>query len=174
MQVLITLKERVAAHARTSPLGQRWQQLATRERQALTLLGVFVLLAVLYSLLWQPASRELSSARSYYQQQRELNTYLLQNAAQARQRASAVTVQLLPEQLRGLVTQSAQQYGLRLERFDSDGEGLRVSLGKASFEALLGFFTELQARGVLLSEVSLDRADDGLVAARLTLTTIAR
>ncbi|MES2817677.1 MAG: type II secretion system protein M [Pseudomonadota bacterium] len=164
-------KQQLAVRAASSPLWNRWQQLAPRERLSLMLLGGFVLLALLYLLLWQPVSRDLANARSYYQAQRELNAFLIQNAAQAREQSAVPTIDLAPEQLQGLVTQNAQQHGLVVERFDSDGEGLRVSLVKASFEALLRCFADLQAQGVLLSEVSLDRAGDGLVDARLTLST---
>lgn len=171
MQALMNLKQQFALRASASPLWSRWQQLAPRERLALTLLGACVLLAVLYLMLWQPASRELKSAQVYYQEQRALNAYLQQNAPQVRQQGGKPAVNLAPEQLQGLVTQSTQQYGLVVERFDSDGEGLLVSLAKAPFEPLLRFLTDLQTQGVILSEVSMDRAGDGQVDAQLTLKT---
>lgn len=170
MQALTHFKHQLAVRAATSPLWSRWQQLAPRERLALTLLSGFVLLALLYLLFWQPVSRDLASARSYYQAQRELNAFMLQNVARAREQSAVPTINLAPEQLQGLVAQNAQQHGLVVERFESDGEGLRVSLVKASFEALLRCFADLQAQGVLLGEVSLDRAGDGLVDARLSLS----
>ena len=171
MQALMNLKQQFVLRASASPLWHRWQQLVPRERLALSLLGGFVLLALLYLMLWQPASRELKSARVYYQEQRVLNAYLLQNADQVRQQSGKPAVDLAPEQLQGLVTQKTQQHGLVVERFDSDGEGLLVSLAKAPFESLLRCLSELQAQGVILSEVSLDRAGDGQVDAQLTLKT---
>lgn len=174
MQVLTQFKQQLLNRASASPLWSRWQQQTLRERQALTLLAVFVLLALLYVMLWQPVSREVKDARSYYQQQRELNTYLLQNADQVRQQAVKPAIDLAPEQLQGLVTQSAQQHGLVVERIDSDAEGLLVSLSRASFEALLRCLIDLENQGVTLGEVSLNRAGDGLVDARLTLGTAGR
>ncbi|MET1079159.1 MAG: type II secretion system protein M [Pseudomonas sp.] len=171
---MMNFKQQLASRAGASPLWSRWQQLAPRERVLLVVMAAFVLLALLYLVVWQPVSRELKSARTYYQEQRELNAYLLQNADQVRQQVARPAVNLAPEQLQGLVTQNAQQHGLVVERFDSDGDGLLVSLAKAPFEALLRCFTELEAQGVILGEVNLDRAGEGLVDARVTLKTAAQ
>jgi len=169
MQLLMNFQQQLTARAADSPLWLRWQRLAPRERLSLGLLAVFLLIALLYMTLWLPATRELKQARAYYQQQRELNAYLVENSPQARQLAGKPLVNLAPEQLQGLVTQSAQQHGLVVERFDSDAEGLLVSLAEAPFASLLRWMSDLQSQGVGLAEVSLDRAGDGKVDARLTL-----
>lgn len=169
MQAFMSFKQQLATRAADSPLWRRWQQLLPRERLAVALLALFLLAALLYLALWQPAARQLKDARGYYLQQRELNAYLLQNAPQARQLSGKPPVSLAAEQLQGLVTQSAQQHGLVVERFDSDAEGLLVSLAQAPFASLLRWLSDLQAQGVGLAEVSLDRAGDGKVDARLTL-----
>lgn len=169
MQALVQLRQQLSARATSSPLWQRWHQMAPRERMALGLLGAFLIGVVLYLSIWQPAARELKDARNYYQQQRELNAYLQSNAEAARQVSAKPQVSLEAEQLQGLVTRTAQQHGLVVERFDSDSEGLLVSLAEAPFAAMLRWFGELQAQGVRLAEVSLDRASTGKVNARLTL-----
>src|SRR5690606_34258937 len=82
-------------------------------------------------------------------------------------RSNVVT--LAPEQLQGLVTQSAQQQGLMIESFDNCNDGnLQVSLPAASYAVLLRWFDELQAAGAGLAEVSLSRVGEGLVDARVT------
>jgi general secretion pathway protein M len=169
MSALISLKQQVITRAAGSPLGQRWQQLPPRDRMALALLGGFVLLALLYLMIWQPVARQGQDARSYYQQQRELHAYLQANADLARQQAGRPQADLAPDQLQGLVTQSAKEHGLTIERFDSDGDGLLVSLAQAPFANLLRWFSELEAQGVRLAEVSLDRAENGKVDARVTM-----
>ena len=98
----------------------------------------------------------------YYQEQRALNAYLLQNADQVRQQSGKPAVNLAPEQLQGLVTQNTQQHGLVVERFDSDGEGLLVSLAAAPFESLLRCLSELQAQGEFTHVVVNDRLEDAV------------
>lgn len=150
-----------------SPLWQRWQALQTREQQALGVLGGFMLAALFYLLLWQPAQQRAAEARQYFQQERELHTYLQANSELARQVSRSSTVLLAPEQLQGLVTATAQQRGLVIESFDSGSDGsLQVTLPAVPHTTLLSWFDELQAGGVVLAEVSLGRAGEGMVNAR--------
>lgn len=169
MQRLAELRQQFMARAGASPLWQRWRQLQPRERVAVSALGLFLLLALFYLLFWQPAAQGAKDARAHYLQQRDLYLYLQANAEQARQLPGKTQASLPPEQLQGLVTSTAQERGLLIERFDSGSEGLQISLPQASFALLLRWIGELQAQGVQLVEVSLTRGAPGKVDARLTL-----
>ena len=57
----MSLWQDVQRRGQASPLLQRWQQLADRDRQALRLLGLALLLALLYVMLWQPVQLVLAS-----------------------------------------------------------------------------------------------------------------
>ncbi len=169
MNALSVWKEQALAQWRQSSLGQRWQHLPSRERAALLALAGFLALVLLYMFVWQPTVQRLERARSYYESQQVLYTYIQENAPRARGLAQTKTV-LAPEQLQGLVTTSAQQRGLNLERLDNDGSsGLLISLAKAPFEPLLLWLSELQSQGVRLSEVNFDKAETGKVDAKVTL-----
>jgi len=146
---MMNLKQQLAVRLADSPLWQRWQRLAPRERTSLSLLGAFLLAVLFYLWLWLPAQRQAAEAREYYQAQRELHAYM--------------------EQLQGVITESAQQGNLRIESFDNSSDGgLQVSLPGASYALLLRWFDTLQGQGVSVVEVSLERAGDGLVNARVT------
>ena len=165
----MNLAQQLSVRLTESPWWQRWQRLEARERLALTLLAAFLLITLFYLLLWQPAQRSVGEARDQYLQERELYAYLQQNTELARQMSRNNVVTLAAEQLQGLVTQSAQQHGLLIESFDMGGDGnLQVSLPGASYAVLLRWFDELQASGAGLGEVSLSRAGEGLVDARVT------
>lgn len=154
-----------------SPLGQRWQGLPSRDRLAVGLLAAFLGLVVLYLLVWQPAQRQALEARSYYQQQRELNAYLHARAPAARGLGDSEALpKIEPARLQGFVANSALEHGLTVERLDSEGEGVvLVSLQPAAFAQLLQWFQVLEAQGVRIDEAGLDRAEQGRVAARFTL-----
>jgi len=129
---------------------------------ALGLLAAFLVALLFYLWLWLPAQRHAAAAREHYQAQRELYAYLQQNSELARQMGRSDRVALAPEELQGLVTQSAQQSNLRIESFDSGSDGgLQVSLPGASYTLLLRWLAELQALGVSVGEVSLERAGEG-------------
>ena len=84
--------------------------------------------------------------------------------------ASKPRVELDPARLQGLVTASATEQGLAVERMDSEGDGsVQVSLQAAPFAQLLRWFAVLEEQGVQIVEAGLDRSEENKVAARLTL-----
>lgn len=159
-----------AAQLQGSVLLQRWRGLAMRERLALGLLAVFLLLVVLYLSLWQPAQQGVAAARSAFEQQRALHAYMQAQAPLVRGLAAKPQVRLDPERLQGMVTASAAEQGLTIERLDSDSDGsLQVSVQSAPFAQLLRWFAVLEQQGVQIVEAGLDRDEENRVAARLSL-----
>jgi general secretion pathway protein M len=165
----MNLKQQLQVRLTESPLWLRWQRLQPRERLSLTLLGAFLLVVLLYVLLWQPAQQRARDAQASFQRERELYAYLEQNTELARQMSRSNPVSLAPEQLQGLVTQTAQQSGMVIESFDFGNDGsLQLTLPGASYAALLRWFDELQAAGASLAEVSITQVGEGLVDARVS------
>lgn len=163
----------LSQHLHSSPLGQRWQGLPPRDRLALLLLGGFLLLVLLYLLAWKPAQQHARDARDYYQHERELHAYLSANAERARglQGGQQPQVQSVDAaSLQGLLTRSAAEHGLSIERLDNQGEdGVQINLQGVAFAELLRWLVELEGRGVRIEESGLDRVGDGRVDARLNL-----
>lgn len=153
-----------------SPLAQRLQTLPPRDRLALLLLGAFLLLVLLYLLLWQPAQRQVREARSAFEEQRTLYVYLQNHAPELRGRDLQVRASLDPARLQGLVTASAAEQGLVIERLDAESQGaVQVGLQPVPFEQLLRWIETLEAQGVSVEEAAFDRAEDNRVVARLGL-----
>lgn len=153
-----------------SPLVQRWNQLASRERLALSSLGGVALMVGLYGGLWLPVERSRNEAMVFYQQQRELHAYLQARAPEAQARVSQVLVRPVTADLQREVTVAAERQGLAIERLDVQGEdGVQVSLQPAQFAALLAWFEVLQRQGIGIEEAGLERYGDGMVVARLDL-----
>jgi general secretion pathway protein M len=170
MSSLSDLKNPFAAQLEGSALAQRWRALAARERLALGLLAAFLLLVLLYLLLWRPAQQGLLAAREGHEQQRALHAYMQAQAPLARSLSSTPQASLDPARLQGVVTASAAEQGLTVERLNSESDGsLEVSLQAAPFAQLLRWFVVLERQGVRIAEAGLDRSEDNRVAARLTL-----
>ena len=167
---MLSFSHQLQQRARLSPLGQRWQQLPPRDRFALLGLGFFLLMALIYLALWQPLQRDLQQSRDWYSQQRDLYAYLLAHADEARQLAGNPQQQIDAEALHGVVTRSAQERGLSIERVDSDATGVQVNLAPAPFANLLAWLQQLHSQGVNFADVSLERGDNGNVLTRLSLT----
>ena len=153
-----------------SALAQRLQTLPPRDRLALLVLGAFMLLVLGYLLLWQPAQRQAQAARAAFEEQRALYAYLQSRAPELRGRDLQPRGSLDPIRLQGLVTASAAEQGLVIERLDSEGDGaVQVGLQPVPFEQLLRWIQALEAQGVTVQEAGLDRAEDNRVTARLSL-----
>ena len=75
-----------------------------------------------------------------------------------------------PARLQGLVTASAAEQGLAIERLDTEGLGVvQVSLQPVAFAQLLRWIQALEGQGVRVEEAGLDRAEENRVTARLNL-----
>ena len=147
---------------------QRWHQLAGRERWALLILGLVLLVLLTYGGLWMPVERSRAEAMSYFQQQRDLHAYLQARAPEARATRAQAHVRPVPAGLQRLVTAAAERHGLAIERLDAEGEGgVQVSLQPAQFASLLAWFETLQSQGIRIEEAGLERHGEGMVAARL-------
>ncbi|MDM8350137.1 type II secretion system protein M [Pseudomonas sp. sp1636] len=170
MDRLGELRKPFAVRLQSSAVLQRWRGLASRERRALSLLVLVVLLVLVYLLLWQPAQQSVAVARDAFERERALHAYMQAQAPLARSMASKPQVGLDPARLQGVVTASAAEQGLTIERLDSDSGGtLQVNVQPAPFAQLLRWFAALEQQGVQISEVGLDRHEDARVAARLSL-----
>ncbi|MEX6502079.1 type II secretion system protein M [Pseudomonas zhanjiangensis] len=170
MDSLHGVQRSLGARLEASPLPQRWRALAPSDRLALGGLAVFLAALSLYLLVWQPTQQGLARAREAFEQQRALHTYLQAQAPRARSLAGRSQAPVDPARLQGLVTASAAQQGLAVERLDSDANGaLQVALQPAPFGQLLRWFAVLEEQGVRIAEAGLDRSEADGVGARLTL-----
>lgn len=164
------LTESLQLHWQRSPLAQRWQTLPARDRLALMALSVFLLLALFYLALWQPAQRHAQAACAAFEEQRALYAYMQSRAPQVQGRDLQPRTSLDPVRLQGVVTASAAQQGLVIERLDAEGHGaVQVNLQPVAFAQLLHWIEALEAQGVRVEEAGLDRAEENRVTARLSL-----
>jgi general secretion pathway protein M len=164
------LSESLQQHWQRSPLALRWQGLPARDRLALMALSVFLLLVLFYLALWQPAQRHAQDARAAFEEQRALYAYLQSRAPQMQGRDLQSRASLDPARLQGVVTASAAEQGLVIERLDTEGFGaVQVNLQPVAFAQLLRWIEALEEQGIRVEEAGLDRAEENRVTARLSL-----
>lgn len=159
----------------------QYDQLPRRDQQALTVLAIAVLLGVLYFAVWTPAVSFHDEALSERERSAELLAWLEANRDSLRKLSgttggSANSAVETPEDgraLMSLVTRSAGEAGLSLQRFEPSGDNaIRVWLEGAPFTDVAGWLEELNTgHGVQIDQASMDRQNDpGVVSVRLTLT----
>lgn len=158
----------------------QYDQLSKRDQQALPVLMVAVFIGLLYFALWRPATTFHDSAIADRENAGELLAWMQANESTIKRlgRASGDTspgTADLPDgrALMALVTRSARESGLALQRFEPSGENaIRVWLEDAPFAEVAAWLERLKSgNGVIIDQAAMDRADEpGRVSVRLTLT----
>jgi len=161
-------------------LTAQYDQLPRRDQQALIVLAIAIFIGLLYFAIWRPAVTFHDNAISKRENAEELLAWLDANRS-AFQRLSggasgqATTSVDKPADGRALmavVTRSAGESGLALQRFEPSGEdAIRVWLEQVPFGQVAGWLETLnKENGVEIEQASMDRQNEpGLVSVRLTL-----
>lgn len=159
-------------------LTARYDQLSRRDQQAVMVLGLAVLLAVLYLAIWKPAADFRERATASRDNAIALVAWMasneesLQRLAEDRRRGRTAAAPEDGRQLMSLVTGSARQAGLSLQRFEPSGDNaMRVWIEDAPFNQVARWLEELATgHGITIDQASVDRAGNpGQVGVRLTL-----
>lgn len=159
----------------------QYDQLPRRDQQALTVLAIAVFVGILYFAVWAPAVAFHDNAVDERERAAELLSWLETNRDSLERLSGAGGGQGgnnadTPEDSRALmslVTRSAGEAGLSLQRFEPSGDNaIRVWLEGAPFTDVAGWLENLNTRhGVQIDQASMDRQNDpGIVSVRLTLT----
>ncbi|MFL1453018.1 type II secretion system protein GspM [Marinobacter sp. GN3S48] len=158
----------------------QYDQLPRRDQQALAVLAVAVLLGVLYFLIWRPVAGFHDQAVSSRENAGELLAWMEANqedlerlAASEGGEGPAANAPENGRALMALVTRSAGESGLSLQRFEPSGDSaIRVWLEDVPFAEVAAWLEDLNNNhGVVIDQAAMDRKNDpGIVSVRLTLT----
>lgn len=158
----------------------QYDQLPRRDQQALTVLAIAVFLGVLYFGIWRPVAGFHDQALSARENAEELLAWM-QASEPALDRLSASEGSSSPaanapddgRALMALVTRSAGESGLSLQRFEPSGsDAIRVWLEDVPFAEVAAWLEGLNNdHGVVIDQAAMDKQDEpGIVSVRLTLT----
>lgn len=144
------------------PLQQALDRLPSRDRKALLLLSVFLLLFILGLGLWS-TNRAAQQATQAATDARELLVWMRAQAPNIRQ--STGVQPLLTE----LVQQSAGQQGLILSQ-NGDDQSLQVATQHESFAVLGSWLSRLAEQGVQIRQLDIQQQTDGQLKLQATLS----
>ena len=172
--------ERLKEQPTIGKLITQYDQLPRRDQQALTVLAVAVILALLYFAAWRPVTGFADRAAAARENAAELVSWMQANqtairglaGASSNQHAAGVDKPSDGRALMALVTRSARESGLTLQRFEPSGDdAIRVWLDGVSFSGVAAWLEQLNSQhGVVIDQAAMDRGSGpGLVSVRLTL-----
>ncbi len=158
----------------------QYDQLPRRDQQALTVLAIAVFLGVLYFAIWRPVAGFHDQAVSARANAEELLAWMQANepaldrlAASDGSSSSSANAPEDGRALMALVTRSAGESGLSLQRFEPSGsDAIRVWLEDVPFAEVAAWLEGLNSdHGVVIDQAAMDKQDEpGIVSVRLTLT----
>lgn len=155
----------------------KYDHLPARDRQALLLMIVALGVAILYFGIWRPATAFNENAASEREQAAELLGWMQSNRASLETLASSSGGGSSPSvtdgrALMALVTRSAGEAGLTLQRFEPSGDSaIRVWMENVAYAEVAAWLERLNTEhGVVIDQAAMDRKDSpGVVSVRLTL-----
>ncbi|MFV8572553.1 type II secretion system protein GspM [Marinobacter sp. SBS5] len=159
----------------------RYDQLPQRDRQALTVLLVALVIAVLYFAIWRPvsdyrnnaeASRENAGELLAWMQANQTTIQRLGTAGAGGSSSSAADRPADGRALMALVTRSAGEAGLSLQRFEPSGnDAIRVWMEGVPYADVAAWLERLDAQhGILIDQAAMDKGNEpGKISVRLTL-----
>ena len=163
------------SNQRIADLKQRFESMSPKDRQALTILVIFLSTILIIYLLILPAHRFANDAAEHHQQRAELLAWMKTNEptvrALAKQPVKSAT-SIAGQSILSLASQQAQTKGINFKRFEPYGEGgLRIWLDSVPFNNMLEWLTLLQEKyGIEVQQASIDRGkNNGQVNAKLEL-----
>lgn len=162
-------------------LTAQYDQLPRRDQQALMVLGIAVVLGILYFAIWRPAVSYHDNAVNSRENAVELLAWMDANRASLQRLSGGVPGQSSTNvnrpadgrALMALVTRTAGESGLTLQRFEPSGnDAIRVWLEQVPFSQVASWLETLNTdNGVEIEQASMDRQNEpGLVSVRLTLS----
>ena len=172
--------EKLENQAGVRKLQVQYLQLPPRDQKALRWLVVAVLAGFLYFALWLPATRYHDRAQTSRLNAAQLLTWMNSNAASISTLAgasgagadTAINKPADSRALMGLVTRSARESGLVLQRFEPSGDNsVRIWMDNVPFADVASWLETLSVEnGVVIDQAALEQtAEAGKVTARLTL-----
>jgi general secretion pathway protein M len=171
--------ESLKQNASVLSMQKQYEAMPARDRLALKLLGVAVLMCVVYFLIWVPAQNYMQNAQRDYEQNQQLLATIKTNkiflSSLVRNSGASGTQKIMDsQQLVSSVTNMAKRNGVTLKRFEPSGDTqLKVWVDNVSFDKMIAWLAALQASlNVSVEQISIEKDDvAGQVSARLTLSS---
>lgn len=162
---------RLAQHPLLQQLQQRYEAISQRDRIALQVMVLFVAIAALYFLIWQPIDDWSAAQHKQYLQQQRTQQWLNEQLPIAKKQLSQQKSQSGNKSIASITATSAKKLGIELEKVQPTRDGLSVIISAIPYQTLLQWLVGLQQNdGATVQTIRLEALpEQGMVKAQLTL-----
>ena len=166
MSIQDQLRTALAPHI--EPLQQRWEQMPRTDQLVWASLGGLSLLVILVFGIWLPSHRAEATARSQYESNQGLLSYIQSNASHVQAGGGAGGS---GDPLLSVISNSAASNGFTLRRFEPEGERVHIWLDGVAFNKVAAWLDQLSKQGINTVSAEVERQQDsGQVTVNVTLS----
>ncbi|WP_263078638.1 type II secretion system protein M [Endozoicomonas sp. Mp262] len=150
-----------------------YERLASKDRNALLALTVFITVTLFYLLAWEPLDDWSGRQQEDYSQQLETMNWMQQHLDKARELEKKKKSGAGQKELSSIVTTQARQTGVIISRIQPDQKGVAVWVEDAAYQKLLAWLVILKNRHfVNVQQIKIDRLkEEGRVKGYVHLGT---
>lgn len=151
------------------PLQSKWDSLSARDQKA----GVWLIIALAVSIILFgiiiPLNQRTNDLRQSLNSAENIYDELLMLAPQAMANSGGQAASMNVNSLNSEIRRQAARYGVEIQRFEPDGQALRVWLEDARYPSVVQWLGALEMFGIVHLDLTLeDRPRAGFVSARVT------
>ncbi|MGQ8366506.1 type II secretion system protein GspM [Glaciecola sp. 1036] len=148
-------------------LKQWFKNLSERERYLVIGAGIMTLVALFYLVIWAPLNNAIDTNRAGLNSDRELNTWLEEQANRAILLRQGNQSQSFSGSLTQVINQTTRNAGISVSRMQPQGEELQVWIDAVPFNDLMQWLNNLEQRGVVIVQSDISETDEqGIVQVR--------
>ncbi|WP_252176320.1 type II secretion system protein M [Endozoicomonas sp. 4G] len=142
-------------------LQAKYELMPEKDRRALHLMTVFLLLSAAYLFVWEPITDWSEKQQEEFTHQQSIYEWMADNIDQAKQAQKKQRSAAARKDLSTIVSGSARQSGLTLSRVQPDRKGLGIWIEDAPYQKLLAWMVALDTRyEVTIQQVKIDRGKE--------------
>ncbi|WP_369854377.1 type II secretion system protein GspM [Candidatus Thalassolituus haligoni] len=169
MSSLLELRQRLTAIPQVQSATNWYGALPPRDRLVVRVLAWLLAAALVYILVLAPLIRENHMVQRDLTKKLEVYNLIAENAG----KFGGASLDKTSGPILPLVTQAARSGNIKLDRYEQDGNGVRIWIDKIEFDVFIAWVESLQIRhSIRVSQITVDAAEmPGRVDVRATLAS---
>ncbi|MGB1091068.1 MAG: type II secretion system protein GspM [Oceanobacter sp.] len=166
MSQLDEYRDKLINHPQILAANQWYSALSSRDQLVVRVVGWAVIAALVFLLIFAPLIKANQQHERSVAKRQQVYNLIAENA----HRFGGASGTIAEGPILPLVSGKAQKHGLKLDRYEMDGKGVRVWLDAVAFDQFIAWAEELQSKHTIrVSQITVDATDSlGRVDVRVT------
>lgn len=162
------LSQQIMEHPQLANARSWYDALPSRDQMVVKAVSVLVMVALIFVVVYAPLMRTNQSLQTGLEKKIAVYDLIAENAGRF---GSVSTVVSTDGPILSRITQSARKSGIKLDRYEQDGKGVRIWMDKIKFDRFITWIEVLGTQhSIYVNQITVDRDEStGWVDVRATL-----